>query len=170
MFLILGSFVGSLIHFISNNSVLTYSLSLGLTITMIFLMGSYDNKLRLLKNIKEDLKIKSLLFTIFSILISLHMGVVFDYLFLQNLKTDWNDLVNIIISNAYKLIISMVAIIFYTLGTSLALGTISSAILKLSFLISICLRFLIYYLYHYLNKTHSHNYCIFFLRCSFNDR
>lgn len=105
MFLILGSFVGSLIHFISNNSVLTYSLSLGLTITMIFLMGSYDNKLRLLKNIKEDLKIKSLLFTIFSILISLLMGVVFDYLFLQNLKTDWDDLVNIIISNAYKLII-----------------------------------------------------------------
>ncbi len=162
MFLILGSFVGSLIHFISNNSVLTYSLSLGLTITMIFLMGSYDNKLRLLKNIKEDLKIKSLLFTIFSILISLLMGVVFDYLFLQNLKTDWNDLVNIIIS--------MVVIIFYTLGTSLALGTISSAILKLSFLTSICLRFLIYYLYHYLNKTHSHNYCIVFLHCSFNDR
>ena len=162
MFLILGSFVGSLIHFISNNSVLTYALSLGLTITMIFLMGSYDNKLRLLKNIKEDLKIKSLLFTIFSILISLLMGVVFDYLFLQNLKTDWNDLVNIIIS--------MVVIIFYTLGTSLALGTISSAILKLSFLTSICLRFLIYYLYHYLNKTHSHNYCIVFLHCSFNDR
>lgn len=125
-------------------------------------MGSYDNKLRLLKNIKEDLKIKSLLFTIFSILISLLMGVVFDYLFLQNLKTDWNDLVNIIIS--------MVVIIFYTLGTSLALGTISSAILKLSFLTSICLRFLIYYLYHYLNKTHSHNYCIVFLHCSFNDR
>ena len=49
-------------------------------------MGSYDNKLRLLKNIKEDLKIKSLLFTIFSILISLHMGVVFDYLFYRILK------------------------------------------------------------------------------------
>lgn len=122
MFLTLGSLIGTVIYFINNDSLLVYSLNLALTIYMIMLLVDYDNKLRLLKNIKEELQIKSLLFTVSISLISLFMGSIFEYLLLPNLIINPNSIPDFLIANFYKSVISLFAIVFYTCGVSFILG------------------------------------------------
>ncbi|HHP3964544.1 hypothetical protein [Staphylococcus saprophyticus] len=128
-----GSIIGASLHFIENVNLISYSLTLALTIFMILLMHDYDNKLRLLRDISSTLKPKNIVYSIIEIILTFGSALFFTQCVSTNLKFDSTN--NFIKwgSNFFNAIIQFGATVGYTLAVTLILQLITSIILKTAF-------------------------------------
>ncbi|WP_150879568.1 hypothetical protein [Staphylococcus aureus] len=116
-----GSLIGASLHFIENINLISYSLTLALTIFMILLMHDYDNKLRLLRDISSTLKPKNIVHTIIEIAFTFGFALFFTQCISTNLKFDSTNNFIKFGSYIFDAIIQFGATVGYTLAATLIL-------------------------------------------------